>query len=111
MSQHSKFKNFPDWKYGYTLGPPSVNNGGDYTVLENPSIKATKATEERISPSNDKEDHNGNKDSETSTSNYSTTPYYKNCINTDGLKDKLKKENDTTESIKLHHQEIALDKV
>ena len=110
MSQQSKFKNFPDWKYGYTLGPPSVNNGGDYTVLENPSIKTTQATEERISPSNDKEDPNGNKDSETSTSNYSTTPCDKNYINIDDPKDKLKKEHDTKESTKQHHYEIALDK-
>ena len=39
MNQQSKYKSFPDWRYGYTLGPPSVNNGGDYTIVNGSSTK------------------------------------------------------------------------
>ena len=29
--------NFPSWNYGYTLGPPSASNSGNYTTFTDPS--------------------------------------------------------------------------
>ena len=39
MSEHSKYKHFPDWKYGYTLGPPTAANSGNYTIFDDTSTK------------------------------------------------------------------------
>ena len=39
MSGHSKYKHFPDWKYGYTLGPPTAANSGNYTIFDDTSTK------------------------------------------------------------------------
>ena len=39
MSEHSKYKHFPDWKYGYTLGPPTAANSGNYTIFNDTSSK------------------------------------------------------------------------
>ena len=39
MSEHSKYKHFPDWKYGYTLGPPTAANSGNYTIFDDTSSK------------------------------------------------------------------------
>ena len=53
MSQQSKYKNFPDWKYGYTLGPPSVNNGGNYTIFDSSTTKDTNAVDKEITLDDD----------------------------------------------------------
>ena len=39
MSEHSKYKHFPDWKYGYTLGPPTAANSGNYTIFDDTASK------------------------------------------------------------------------
>ena len=31
--------NFPRWNYGYTLGPPTAANAGNYTQFMQPSVQ------------------------------------------------------------------------
>merc|ERR1712018_1004407 len=82
MSQQSKYKNFTDWKYGYTLGPPSVNNGGAYTVLDSSATTSTPSVEKHIAPDGD--DKNPDKSSiiETSGNEITITANDEVCPNT-----------------------------
>ena len=73
MSHQSKYKQFPDWKYGYTLGPPTASNGGNYTVFncssgdkQGNSNEADEATIKDRKQNTDKEKQT-KADNETST--------------------------------------------
>ena len=37
MGDHYQYNNFPTWNYGYTLGPPSSSNAGNYTTFVDPA--------------------------------------------------------------------------
>jgi dsRNA-specific ribonuclease len=60
MSHQSKYKQFPDWKYGYTLGPPSASNAGNYTIFNTASDKQ----EDDSNKTDGINDEQGNKDKE-----------------------------------------------
>ena len=61
--------NFPNWNYGYTLGPPTAANGGDYTqfVMAQPPVAGGIIGPEVPSPEKGKKGGATDKSTETST--------------------------------------------
>ena len=55
MSEQHGYKHFPTWQYGYTLGPPTDDNGGNYTTFTDPSsVGETCDGDKKKMPSDDK---------------------------------------------------------